>query len=82
MIPTAEEFLNTQKCYTENLSVLPLGTSKIIKQNMVEFAKLHVEAALLSASEEATIRNIPGIGNFKEVNKDSILNTYPLENIK
>lgn len=81
-LPTAEEFLNTQKCYTENLSALPLGTSKIIKQNMIEFAKLHVEAALKEALE-----SIPCLGSstdiaiYDEVEK-AVLNAYSLENIK
>lgn len=85
--PTAEEFLNTQKNYTENLSVLPLGTSKIIKQNMIEFAKLHVEAALKEASINAETKEECGNPYNPEdyyyvVNKDSILNSYPLTNIK
>ena len=64
---------------------------------MIEFAKLHVEAALKQASEKATIlENGKDIGNTYiwdayntcnkdieyETNKDSILNAYPLTNIK
>jgi hypothetical protein len=81
-IPTAKEFLNTQKNYTENLSVLPLDTSKIIKQNMIEFARLHVEAAL-----KEVLENIPclssstDIASYEEV-EETVLNAYPLENIK
>jgi hypothetical protein len=49
-----------------------------------EFAKLHVEAALKEASEQATASNK---AKFKgdcnpQVDKDSILNAYPLTNIK
>ena len=54
---------------------------------MIEFAKLHVEAALKAASEKAETE-----GNHTylfrreyvpvKVCKSSILNSYPLENIK
>lgn len=52
---------------------------------MIEFAKLHVEAALKKVSEKAAI-NINGfIQNYDEnlcVDKNSILTSYPLKNIK
>lgn len=82
MVPTSEEFLNTQKYYTENLSVLPLGTSKIIKQSMVEFAKLHVKAALKEALESIPcLGSSTDIASYEEV-EEAVLNSYPLENIK
>jgi hypothetical protein len=43
---------------------------------MIEFAKFHVEAALKSASE-IILRN-SGVNDFE----DSILNSYPLTNIR
>ena len=58
---------------------------------MVEFAKLHVAAALKEASEKATtiIDNNSYCGNTGSeydpeiiVDKNSILNAYPLTNIK
>ena len=65
---------------------------------MIEFAKLHVEAALKEASEKAQVQVCCGDGgitlasyttnpNDKDeyeivVNKNSILNCYSLENIK
>jgi hypothetical protein len=51
---------------------------------MIEFAKLHVEAALREASEKATVETEPDYqgGELSSVDKDSILNAYPLENIK
>jgi len=55
-----------------------------IKKMMIEFAKLHVEAALKEASEKAKMIDV-GIDYsiiLWEVDKDSILNSYPLENIK
>jgi hypothetical protein len=51
---------------------------------MIEFAKLHVEQALKEASENAKIIDV-GIDYsiIKWVaDKDSILNSYPLENIE
>jgi hypothetical protein len=48
---------------------------------MIEFAKLHVEAALKAASEDAHTKDVPYTDDV-EVDKDSILNAYPLENIK
>lgn len=54
-----------------------LSASEIMK----DFAKLHVEAALKAASEKAIA--IPSEEDIEEyVDKDSILNSYPLKNIK
>jgi hypothetical protein len=53
---------------------------------MIEFAKYHVEQALKKASEEASIThkyiNHHSTPPEYEVNKDSIINAYSLENIK
>ena len=79
MIPTSEEFLkeyelgNTGKIDIEDA-----------RESIIEFAKLHVESALKEASENATTINKPkfkGDINYV-VDGDSILNAYPLENIK
>ena len=71
-IPTAEEF------------ALQDGYDKVIdhvtETRMIEFAKLHVEAALQAASKNAEV-NVTNYHNY-EVDDDSILNSYPLENIK
>jgi hypothetical protein len=53
------------------------GAKSFISNWMIEFAKLHVEKALKEASEI--------VENELEkdfLTKDSILNSYPLENIK
>lgn len=57
---------------------------KLTKQLAIEFAKLHVEAALKQASEEAktTWVTTDFYDNTKIVSKSSILNSYPLTNIK
>ena len=68
-IPTAEEFYKqTTGCVINHRDV---------KTAMIEFAKLHVEAAL----KEAEIAGQNNWGNSKQM-KDAILNSYLLENIK
>lgn len=48
---------------------------------MIEFAKLHVGAALKEASEKSTCMD--GDPYYSDmIDKESILNAYPLENIK
>ena len=83
-IQTAEEFWNKQS---------PMMN---IPNAMIEFAKLHVEAALKAASESRCINMYdktwfaqslePSTKILDRVNitvyKDSILNAYPLNNIK
>ena len=57
--------------------------SKNAKQAMIEFAKLHVEQALKEASEKAQLgKTEKGVYSVLAVSKNSILNAYPLENIK
>ena len=73
-IPTAEEFI------LDNYEV-NYANPEILKV-MIEFAKLHVEAALKEAEKE-TIKYISKtIIELNMYNKNSILNAYPLENIK
>jgi hypothetical protein len=80
-IPTAEDFFIDNK-------LIPFHTDsfhmKEIHKIMIEFAKLHVEAALKEASENAELKyRINDIScNDKILNKNSILNAYPLTNIK
>ena len=76
-IPTAEEFLILNKDKDFRLSMSGLYVSEI----MIEFAKLHVEAALKNASENALVYADEG-GYSEFVDKNSILNAYQLENIK
>lgn len=68
-IPTAKEFLNSKP------GVFSVPTADW----MIEFAKLHVEAALKAASKKS--KNKEGqITDHKLTN--SILNSYSLDNIK
>ncbi len=71
-IPTAEEFYKqTTGCVMNH---------RDIKIAMIEFAKLHVEAALKEASEKAEWKGhtLAAV----EICDYSILDAYPLENIK
>jgi len=52
---------------------------KDVKAAMIEFAKLHVHAALKAASTNIEYINI---GDERFTKLSSILNAYPLENIK
>jgi hypothetical protein len=75
-IPTAEEFLKRDKSGIFN--------EVDMAQALIEFAKLHVEAALKLITTEATVETINKYSPEEQhiVNQDSILNAYPLENIK
>jgi hypothetical protein len=79
MVQTAEEFLR-QKPFINGMTWYDQQIA------MIEFAKLHVEAALKEASEKAEIHTEVISGDLfldlEVINKDSILNSYPPENIK
>ena len=82
MIPTAEEFLNN----SNNINYRKLEPSNphldilsFIEADLIEFAKLHVKEALQKAYENADLEYY---GDEVCYNKDSILNAYPIENIK
>ena len=74
-IPTAEEFTNR-----------PFGQGRDTQTLMIEFAKLHVEAALREANESAFITNHKATLDddrvYKKIDENSILNAYPLTLIK
>ena len=71
-IPTAEEFAKTHH---------PMKTYPVDHQMMIEFAKLHVQAALKSAADEKTYGMLV-VPIFNEEQQKYILNSYPLTNIK
>ena len=80
-VPTAEEFLkeyelgNTGKIDIEDA-----------KEAIIEFARLHVEAALKEASKKAQIKYeySGNVGEYCDefVDVNSILNSYPLDKIQ
>ncbi len=74
-LPTAEEFIDSFHSDTDD------DLHEGVRKMMIEFAKLHVEAALKAASEEAHTKDVPYTDDV-EVDKKSILGAYPLKNIK
>ena len=75
---SAEEFYS-QFCSKRSTTGAFNGRERL--QVMIEFAKMHVEAAL----KEASATDIVSGKSYKhrtEYDKNSILNSYPLDNIK
>ena len=81
-LPTAEEFLLCDYDASSKQEGGSVFTQDAIEK-MIEFTKLHVEAALEKYIQETEIKrvlcNYPPI-NF--INKDDLRKAYPLENIK
>lgn len=77
-IPTAEEFFKEKYGSNDRIAI----DNAILLSK--EFTKLHVEAALKEASEKASTiySEEPLLGEVYNIDKDSILNAYPLTNIK
>lgn len=66
-IPTAKEFLNRDESGVFN--------EVDITQAMIEFAKLHVTAALKATADDYS-------EGSSDIVQESIINAYPLTNIK
>jgi hypothetical protein len=75
-IPTAIE-LTFQK-FPKHNGVFVLRN---IEEFMIEFAQIHVQEALKAANRNASLYLNPDTNEF-EVDTFSILNSYPLSNIK
>lgn len=98
-LPTAEDFLQDHlqisHFFNEKYEKMTCFSDDV-QQAMVEFAKLHVEAALKEAAEKARVQMSNGYGVNEIIiypnslvdtavittNAASILNSYPLDNIK
>jgi len=86
-VPTAEEWLLNHK----DLSIYDvenhdeggyLGVNKeAVYKIMIEFAKIHVKAALEAALEDAPYGSSTDTVSYKDM-KDAILNSYNYDNIK
>jgi hypothetical protein len=92
MIPTADTFF-LNNYFSDSLSdddkKLWLECNRQAKESvqiMIEFAKLHVEVALKAASEKASLTDFAyeflQEGAYDAIDKDTILNSYSLDNIK
>ena len=93
---TAEEFLVRDELFKTPLTeeekhyyIDRIITHDDYIKGMIEFAKMHVQEALKQASEKACVTPIDheeiSEGSFRPiwgVDDESILNAYPLENIK
>ena len=85
---TAEEFLKKDNGFDDEdikLLIKSLKTKNImdisdIYVTMIEFAKIHVQAAIEAAFENSQVDWIDG--EYWETNEKSILNAYSLTNIK
>ena len=77
-IPTARELIRNIARFESPNDVIPIHS---LDKIMIEFAKLHVEAALKEASENAETKLIKYTDDY-EIDKYSILNSYSLDKIK
>jgi hypothetical protein len=100
-IPTAKELLENNHI-NEGFKIDDECTYDISEDSMIEFAAMHVEAALKAAAENAKVVMIESCSHHtpywgvcgtcgsyssemiptEELDKDSILNSYSLGNIK
>ena len=82
---TAKEFLknNLSKIHEEDIieDLLQRLFTVDVSEIMIEFTEYHVKEALRQASEKAQTECDEG-GETGFVDKNSILNAYPLDNIK
>ena len=74
-LPTAEEF------FTSVVGENPDEFNGYIKECMIEFAKLHVEAAIKECIESAPSGSSTDTVSYEDV-KECLTDCYPLENIK
>ena len=86
-IPTAEEFLNKYDYPSIRFCNVCMNFEKDLQKMLIEFAKLHVEACKKEINEKVILTDevCEVLQNhwFEEyIDKNSILNAYPLENIK
>jgi len=78
MMPTAEEV------FMQSTVITMAGNKQKVMSLMIEFAKIHVKEALKQASVKGETKKYnygPG-GSHIGIERNSILNAYPLENIK
>jgi len=76
---TAQDFFDNwcnQKGYTS------IDEADDIDQCMIEFTKIHLKKALLEINDKIKIEGEAAFFDFVWIDKESILEAYPLENIK
>lgn len=80
-LPTAEQFLRFKSDISEDKTSVEYLTDCEVEEIMIEFAKMHVQAALKAASEKATAGD-SDMYFSSLIDEESILNSYPESNIK
>jgi len=80
-IPTAEEFIKSTELVVKYDDTQGCVLEEELRHVLINFAKLHVEAALKAASEKAVVHADEG-GYSEFVDEQSILQSYLLTNIK
>ena len=83
--PTAKEFISKYCVDEEGKPLTNVGIYyPLFEEALIDFGKLHAKNALEAANNNATCSNkakFSGDVNY-QVDMDSILNDYPLDNIK
>lgn len=81
---TSKEYFETQKVHNKAIRDLDEILELVIQEIMVGFAQEHVQEALASASNNVTAHVSPSydFGYHAVINRDSIRNAYPIDNIK
>lgn len=80
-IPTAEELLRNNFLLIEDDKKTCEAHTHLVVKQMIEFAKIHVEAALKQAMYKADEKELSSM-EVNEYYRNSILNAYPLTLIK
>lgn len=80
-IPTAEEFIKSTELVVKFDNTQGCILEEELPSLFIEFAKLHVEAALKAALEDAPYGSSTDTVSYRDM-KYAILNAYPLNNIK
>jgi hypothetical protein len=86
-IPPAETFIINKLDETQPNENRP-PTPKQVEEWMIDFAKMHVTEALKQASEKVTMRLRDDVheldmnDDWMEVDKNSILNAYDLDDVE
>ena len=84
IIITAEEFLKSTELIVKFDNSQGCILEEELPKLMIEFAKIHVAAALNEAANEADVEAVDAdmYGVIWGVDSNSILKSYPLTNIK
>lgn len=78
-ILTAKQFLKFSETFEEDYTTISINDCE---ERMIEFARLHVEAALKEVTEKLYFRDSDGNCIKSEESNKLVLNAYPLINIK